>query len=265
MSHLLDCHLCPHHCGSARRTSQGKCRVGQVSYIASEMLHLGEEQILRPAHAIFFSGCTATCSFCTAAKFAFRPAYGVPVTSQQLAERILLRQQQGARSLCFIGGDPTPHIPLIVATLALLGERRRIPAVFNSNFYLTDQALDLLANVIDIYLPDLKFGPQRGAESCGERIGSMPDYWQVVACALERVYNQGKSVIVRHLLMPGHFACCTAPVLTWLGQMPGIAVSLLTQYVAPAHAHGELAGELTTLEIEQAMALARSLKLKLVA
>src|SRR5262245_2931071 len=78
--HLTDCHLCPHHCGVARAEARGVCRVGGVSYIASEMLHLGEEELLRPAHAIFFSGCTATCTFCTAAKFAFRPTYGVTVT-----------------------------------------------------------------------------------------------------------------------------------------------------------------------------------------
>ncbi len=75
--HLTDCHLCPFECGSARATGTGVCRVDQTSFIASEMLHMGEEEMLRPAHAIFFSGCTARCSFCTAARFAFRPTYGV--------------------------------------------------------------------------------------------------------------------------------------------------------------------------------------------
>src|SRR5690349_8692327 len=83
--HLTDCQLCPHACGPARATATGHCRVGQQAYIASEMLHVGEEEVLRPAHAIFFSGCTATCAFCTAAKFAFRPTYGVTVTPHQLA------------------------------------------------------------------------------------------------------------------------------------------------------------------------------------
>ena len=117
-AHLDDCHLCPFHCGVRRADATGVCRVGRTSYIASEMLHMGEEELLRPAHAIFFSGCTATCSFCTAARFAFRPTYGVAVTPAQLAGRIVQRQAEGARSLCFIGGDPVPHIPFILATLA---------------------------------------------------------------------------------------------------------------------------------------------------
>ncbi|HMN28805.1 MAG TPA: radical SAM protein [Caldilineaceae bacterium] len=262
--HLRDCHLCPHHCGPARATARGLCRVGAVSYIASEMIHLGEEELLRPAHAIFFSGCTATCAFCTAAKFAFRPTYGVAVTPAQLAARIVRRQEEGARSICFIGGDPAPHIPFILATLAELGDRKRAPAVFNSNFYLTDEAIDLLDGAIDLYLPDLKFGPASGPESCGERIGGMPDYWLQVTGVLERLYREGKRLVVRHLLMPGHFDCCTVPVLHWLAARPGLEVSLLTQYLAPAHARGELAACLTNAEVAAAQTLARQLGLNLV-
>lgn len=263
-SHLSDCHLCPHHCGSARQSASGVCRVGQTTYIASEMLHMGEEELLRPAHAIFFSGCTATCSFCTAAKFAFRPTYGVAVSPRQMALRILQRQEEGARSLCFIGGDPVPHIPFILATLEELGGRLRIPTVFNSNFYLSDEALALLAGAIDIYLPDLKFGPPIADHDCGQKLGNMPNYWPVVTHAINQLYQEGKSIIVRHLLMPGHLACCTLPVLVWLAERPGIKVSLLTQYLAPAHVKGELAAMLDATDVRQAQELAAQLGLSLV-
>lgn len=263
-SHLQDCQLCPHRCGTARAAGQGICRVGPVSYVASEMLHMGEEELLRPAHAIFFSGCTATCTFCVAARFAFRPTYGVPVTPAQLAARIVRRQAEGARSVCFIGGDPAPHIPLILATLEELGSQRTVPAVFNSNFYLTLEALDLLAGPIDVYLPDLKFGPATGPESCGERIGGMPDYWRVVTGCIARVVAEGRRVLVRHLLMPGHFDCCTRPALEWLAGQPGVEVSLLTQYLAPAHLRGDLARELVPDEVAAAQVLARNLGLVLV-
>lgn len=263
-AHLTDCRLCPFHCGELRAQAAGVCRVGVASFVASEMLHHGEEEILRPAHAIFFSGCTAKCSFCTAARFAFRPTYGIPVTAEMLAQRIVQRQTEGARSVCFIGGDPAPHIPLIVETLTLLGNRRTIPAVFNSNFYLTAAALDLLDGVIDIYLPDLKFGPAVGHAGCGETLGAMPDYWAVVTGCIDCVLARGRRIIVRHLLMPGHFECCTAPVLRWLAERPALEVSLLTQYLAPSHVRGPLAGSLKKLEIEQAKTLAAELGLRLV-
>lgn len=268
-AHLDDCTLCPHRCGTVRAEGRGVCRVGPTSYIASEMLHWGEEEPLRPAHAIFFSGCTATCHFCTAARFAFHPTYGVSVKPEQLAARVLQRQAEGARSLCFIGGDPAPHIPFILATLALLGTRRTIPAVFNSNFYLTPEALALLDGAIDIYLPDLKFGPAQGARDCGAQIGGMPDYWPVVTGAIDAVAAQGKRLIVRHLLMPGHYTCCTEPVLHWLAELsartPLLEVSLLTQYVAPAHAGGTLAASLDPAEGAAAQRLAGKLGLRLVA
>jgi len=246
-SHLDDCHLCPHHCGPTRATATGFCRVGRTSYIASEMLHMGEEAPLRPAHAIFFSGCTATCSFCTAAKFAFRPTYGVTVTSQQLAARMVQRQQEGA----------------------VLGEDKKVPMVFNSNFYLSDQALALLDGAIDIYLPDFKFGPPITidgiARDCGQEIGGMPNYWPIVTQVLDKLYQKGKRLIVRHLLMPGHFECCTVPVLTWLAQRPNLEVSLLKQYLAPAHARGELAGVLSEEDVARAEGLAEEYGLRLVA
>ena len=263
-AHLTDCTLCPHKCGPARLDARGVCRVGATSYIASEMVHMGEEAPLQPAHAIFFSGCTATCTFCTAARFAFRPTYGVAVTPGQLAARIRRRQDEGARSVCFIGGDPAPHIPFILATLHTLGADRRVPAVLNSNFYLTPFALDLLAPAMDIYLPDLKFGPATGPASCGERLGGMPDYWAVVTGCIDRVLDAGQTVLVRHLLMPGHFDCCTAPVLAWLAERPALTVSLLTQYLPPAHARGPLANTLADEEVAQAQRLARQLGLQLV-
>jgi uncharacterized Fe-S radical SAM superfamily protein PflX len=64
--------------------------------------------------------------------------------------------------------------------------------------------------------------------------------------------------------MPGHFECCTLPALHWLAEHPGIEVSLLTQYLAPANARGELAAPLALSEVEAAHALAAKLALRLV-
>jgi len=263
-AHLEECTLCPHDCGTARATAEGRCRVGRSAYVASEMMHMGEEEMLRPAHAIFLSGCTATCHFCTASRFAFHPTYGVSVGPEVLAERMLQRQSEGARAVAFIGGDPVPHIPFLVAVRAALGDRLQIPLVLNSNLYVTPQALALLDGVVDVYLPDLKFGPPVGGEECGETIGGMPGYWGVVTGAIGALHAQGKRLLVRHLLMPGHFACCTEPVLGWLARFPGLPVSLLTQYLAPARMHGSLARPLMQAEIDAAREMAARLGLSLV-
>lgn len=257
--HLVDCQLCPHRCGTARTGGHGVCRVDERTFIASEMLHYGEEEVLRPAHAIFFAGCTATCTFCTAARFAFRPTYGTQATPAQLATAIRRRRAEGARTLEFVGGDPLPHLPFVLATLALLGDETP-PVVWNSNFYHTPEALALLDGVVSIYLPDLKFGN----DHCAVALGGMPGYWATVTGAITWSVKRGQ-VIVRHLLMPGHFDCCTRPVLHWLAQVDAdIRVSLLTQYIAPPHLRGDLARPLAPAEVSAAAALARQLGLQLV-
>ncbi|MBK7201593.1 radical SAM protein [Candidatus Amarolinea dominans] len=260
-THLDNCQLCPHRCGETRATGRGVCRVDTRTFIASEMLHMGEEEAIRPAHAVFFSGCTATCTFCTAARFAFRPQYGVEATPGQLAAAVRRRVAQGARTLEFVGGDPLPHLPFVLETLALLGHdaNNAPPVVWNSNFYQTPEALALLDGVVALYLPDLKFGNDR----CGLELGGMPDYWAVVTGAIAWVATRSP-VMVRHLLMPGHFDCCTEPVLRWLATaVPQVTVSLLTQYFPPAQARGSLAAFLSTAEIEQAQNLAQALQLRL--
>ncbi len=260
--HLENCQLCPHRCGQVRSAGRGVCRVDARTFIASEMLHMGEEEAIRPAHAVFFSGCTATCTFCTAARFAFRPQYGVEATPEQLAAAVRRRRAQGARTLEFVGGEPLPHLPFVLATLALLNQEadQTPPVVWNSNFYQTPEALALLDGVVALYLPDLKFGNDR----CGLEVGGMPDYWAVVTGAIAWVAARSP-VMVRHLLMPGHFDCCTEPVLRWLAAaVPQVTVSLLTQYFPPAHGRGGPGTFLSTAEIEKGRNLAQALQLELV-
>ena len=92
----------------------------------------------------------------------------------------------------------------------------------------------------------------------------MPDYWAVVTSCLDRLIQAKQRVVVRHLLMPGHFDCCTQPILHWLAERPTLEVSLLTQYLAPVQAKGELAAVLTPQEIAKATTLAHALELPLV-
>ncbi len=46
-------------------------------------------------------------------------------------------------------------------------------------------------------------------------------------------------MIVRHLLMPGHMACCFRPVVDWLSaNLPGARLQLYTGYV-PCYRSGD--------------------------
>ena len=106
--HLVDCHLCPHHCGAARASAHGVCRVGQTTYIASEMLHMGEEEP-RARRTPSFSSRTATCVLCTAAKFASDPLAALVAAHRRRASPTgSLR----APALSVRLRETLPHIPL---------------------------------------------------------------------------------------------------------------------------------------------------------
>jgi putative pyruvate formate lyase activating enzyme len=111
------------------------------------------------------------------------------------------------------------------------------PVVWKSNFYFTPQAFEPLWKHIDTFIADFKFGNNECAESlCGGA-----DYVETVTTALLTVYHRNPHrLIVRHLLLPGHFDCCFMPILDWFaGHIPGAMFSLWEGYLPAWHAKND--------------------------
>jgi hypothetical protein len=95
------------------------------------------------------------------------------------------------------------------------------------------------------------------------------DYWDVVrqrVLELYRLEPDRDKIILRHLVLPGHFECCTRPVLEWVArELPGIKVSLNCDYLVmpAARRQGSLGRFLSAEEKTQAQALAERLGLRL--
>ena len=99
--------------------------------------------------------------------------------------------------------------------------------LWNSNFFMTAEAMKILRLLIDVWLPDFKFGPGR----CATRLAKTPWYWETVTENLELIEDWGEDLSIRHLVMPNHVECCTVPVLDWIaGNMPGVPVNVMDQY-----------------------------------
>ena len=125
----------------------------------------------------------------------------------------------------WLGGDPDESLPGILAVH--LAARVDRPVVWNTHSYLTPAQTRLLAGFVDGFVADLKFGPG----PCAGELAGAADYWPVATAALRRLARGDGHLIVRHVVLPGHLACCTAPVIAWLQQeLPGVRVNLLTQY-----------------------------------
>ncbi len=217
------CALCEHRCGVNRYRERGFCRVGAELRVASYFLHWGEERFLVPSGTIFFSSCNFRCVYCQNYDISQFPKAGTVCTPTKLARIMEELERRGAKNINLVGGDPTPYIPLILE--ALLHADLHIPLIWNSNLYLTPEALDLILGVIDLWLPDFKYGN----DICALRLSSAPNYWQVITRNLDRLVRAGEEILVRHLVLPGHIECCTEPVLRWLGER-GLPVNVMYQY-----------------------------------
>lgn len=218
---LRSCRFCERRCGVNRLKGQrGYCGVLNPR-IASEFLHWGEERALIPSYTIFFSGCTFRCVYCQNWDISQYPHRGVYVKPKTLAS--MISSTKGS-NVNWVGGDPSPNIHYILQVLDSLD--RNIPQIWNSNMYLSEEAMGLLDGVIDVYLTDFKYGNDR----CAERLSDVREYTKI----LQRNHLMAEDqceVLIRHLVLPEHLECCTKPILEWISEnMKNPAVNIMEQY-----------------------------------
>ena len=225
------CRLCERRCMVDRHKRIGACRLDIKTYVHSAFLHLGEEAPLVPSGTIFYGGCNFTCVFCQNYDISqVDPRGGIPVSEAELAAIQDALARRGARNINHVGGDPTPNIHTIVGSLLYV--RSNIPQLWNSNMYLTEEAMKILVHLIDIWLPDFKYGNNK----CAFRLSAVPRYWEVVTRNLKMAAQHG-NMIIRHLVLPNHLECCTKPVLRYIAEnLPRdrILVNIMDQY-RPMH------------------------------
>ena len=260
---LRSCALCPWDCRIDRMTGQtGFCGLGRDAYYTNEFLHFGEEAAIRPSHTVFLTGCSLRCVYCATGDSVVRPRQGTLLRPGEMAARIAARAQQGARSVSFVGGNPDQNLLPILETLRACDTD--LPVVWNSNLYAAPAVMELLDGVVDIHVADLKYG----TDACAHRASGIPRYWETVTANLERAAADAH-MIVRHLVLPAHGICCTAPVLRWLAErLPGVPVNLMAQYrpdhLVAAGRHEALRRAVTVGEIDAARTLATRLGIPVV-
>jgi putative pyruvate formate lyase activating enzyme len=99
--------------------------------------------------------------------------------------------------------------------------------LWNSNFFMSAPALQILRLLMDVWLPDLKFGPGK----CAVTLSRTPWYWETVTGNIQTIHSWGEDLTIRHLVMPHHVECCTRPVLEWIAAtVPDVAVNIMDQY-----------------------------------
>jgi putative pyruvate formate lyase activating enzyme len=152
---------------------------------------------------------------------------GRVVETEEFARICLALQERGAENINIVTGSHA--IPAIAGGLdAARAAGLRIPALWNTSSYESLEALELLRDRVDMYLPDLK---TLDLELAAEFFGA-PDYPQTAGAAILKMmeFRPGQ-VFVRHLILPGYLQS-TRKVLGWFAECcRGKArLSLMSQY-----------------------------------
>ena len=264
---LESCDLCAWHCRVNRReTVEGAaCRTGERAVVASYGPHGGEEECLsgsRASGTIFFSRCNLHCVFCQNWDISHRGS-GREVEPAELAARMLELQGDGCHNINFV--SPSHVVAPILAAVEIAARRGlRLPLVYNTGGYDSPEALALLDGVIDIYMPDMKYGDS----ALARRYSKVPGYVEANRAAVKEMHRQvgdlvtddrgiaRRGLLVRHLVMPDDIAG-TDEVMAFLAEEVSreTYVNLMDQYrpCYRADEYPELGRPVTSDEYRQAL------------
>ncbi len=265
---LKKCSLCPRKCGVNRfRGEKGFCRAGINPVVYAYIPHFGEEPVIsgkRGSGTIFFSNCTLRCVYCQNYKFS-QLGEGKEVSIKLLAQFMLELQDKGCHNINLV--TPTHYIPQILKAISIaISKGLHIPIIYNTSGYESVETLTVLDGIVDIYLPDIRYGDDRSAE----RYSYAPNYTQINQEAIKEMYRQvgeakidkegaiRKGLIVRHLVLPNNLAD-TEMALSFIAKnlSKSTYVSLMSQYF-PYHLAKdlpELARRVTAQEYDYAVEL----------
>ncbi|UCE85023.1 MAG: radical SAM protein, partial [Deltaproteobacteria bacterium] len=199
---------------------------------------------------------------------------GREVAPDELASMMLRLQEQGCHNINFV--TPSHVVAQILEAVRIAADRGlRLPLVYNTGGYDSLEALALLDGVIDIYMPDAKYGDSEKAH----RYSHVRDYVEFNQAALREMQRQvgdleldaqgvaRRGLLVRHLVLPDDLAN-TERVIEFLARQvsPRTHVNVMGQYHPCHRADREppLDRPVTVSEYRRALAVARRFGVTLV-
>ncbi len=300
------CNFCRWNCRINRieERKTGTCQLGRISRVSTYFHHMGEELPIRGrkgSGTIFFTSCNMRCGFCQNGDISKDKDNGIIISPRQLAMMMWELRVEGCHNVNLVGGEPTIHLHTIVEAINHLDRinptpeelqyiwcvksdyfytfRRNfsdathqgiinVPVLWNSNMFMSLETLYILRELVDIWLPDFKFGNDK----CSLRLARTPWYWDTVSRNHKLIYDWGEDIIIRHLVMPNHVECCTKPILEWISKnMPDVPINVMDQYrpecfadpTSPSFDHklSDIARRPTPREIIEAYSYAKKLGL----
>ena len=254
--HLLaSCELCARRCRVNRLEGEkGYCRSGRELVISSYGPHFGEEEPLvggsgltiwsqfgvHPvggSGTIFLTNCNLLCVYCQNYDISHL-GYGRVTSEEAAAGYALELQNKGCHNINLV--TPTHFTPQLVKTIKIAAEKGLcLPIVWNCGGYENVETIRLLDGIVDIYMPDIKYGTEEPAK----RYSHAPDYFERCRESIKEMHRQVgdlrlddrgiayRGLLIRHLVLPDDLAG-SERVLKFIAEelSPNSYVNIMSQY-----------------------------------
>jgi putative pyruvate formate lyase activating enzyme len=241
--------------------------------VSRALAHFGEEPPIsgsRGAGTVFFSSCSLKCVYCQNWQISLAAGEsGRETGPRELAGIFMQLGAGGCHNIEAV--TPTPHIPGFVEALHIArGEGLDLPVVFNCGGYENPETIRLLDGIVDVWLPDFKYG----SESAAAELSGAEDYpGRAIAAIREMVGQAGdellteddiakRGTIIRHLVLPGMAENSIAALEIIRREIsPEVPISLMAQYtpIPAMQAHPLLGRKVTFREYETVLEAALDL------
>jgi putative pyruvate formate lyase activating enzyme len=241
---IKKCTSCPRNCLADRTNGElGTCQSGDLPIVSSYTPHFGEEPVLSGTNGagnIFFGNCNLRCDYCQNFVISQNPKAEIrnEVSHERLADIMIELQSKSCHNIGLV--SPTHFaVPILKSIKIAIEKGLNLPIIYNTNAYDSVEVLKLYDDVIDIYLPDLKYGDNEN----GRRYSKATNYFDKAKLAIKEMFNQVGSklvyengvavrgLIIRHLVLPNGLAE-TENVFKFISSEldPGVHVSVMAQY-----------------------------------
>ncbi|MBQ7104590.1 MAG: radical SAM protein [Bacilli bacterium] len=234
-----NCNLCQRRCNINRYKQKGICGATDKLKIARAALHFWEEPCISGENGsgtIFFSNCNLKCVYCQNHHIS-TGGFGEEITIERLSDICLELQNKKAHNINLV--TPTHYVPSIIKGIKKAKEQGlNIPIVYNTSTYETIETIRILENIVDVYLPDLKYYD----DNLAKKYSNIKDYFETATRNIREMYNQvgkpvfkdnimQKGIIVRILLLPEHLED-TKKIIKYLYDEyhDDIYISIMNQY-----------------------------------
>lgn len=246
--HLSICDVCAWRCPVNRREGHlGVCKTGIKAMVSSYGAHMGEENPLRGyrgSGTIFFTRCNLRCQYCQNYQISQKYS-GEEIGAQELAAMMLELQAFGCHNINLV--SPSHVVPQIISAVLIAAQAGlTLPLVYNTGGYDSLSMLKMLEDIVDIYMPDMKYADPVKAK----KYSRIPDYPRVNQEAVLEMHRQVgnllinpdgiaiRGLLIRHLILPNDLAD-TEEIIDFIANMVSkeTYLNLMDQYHPAYRAH----------------------------